>query len=91
MRSDPRVSGGVTLMEIGCKYNSRNFLGFIATGGGGSTESGDPSLSSSPDIYSNVSVRPVVRPHLLDRYFNPCNKMYNHNRMRKSDLALDKY
>ena len=91
MRSDPRVSGGVTLMEIGCKYNSRNFLGFIATGGGGSTEPGDPCLSCFPEFFSNVSVHPVVRPHLLGRYLNACNAIENHNRMRHSDLALEKY
>ena len=24
-------------------------------------------------------------------YFNSCNEIYNHNRMHKSDLVLDKY
>ena len=65
-------------------------LGFIATEGSGSTEPGDPYLSRFPAIYSNVSVRPVVRTHLLGRYFNACNAIENHNRMRQSDLSLDK-
>ena len=30
----------------------------------------DRYLSRFPDIYSNVSVLSVVRPHLLGRYFN---------------------
>ena len=66
-------------------------LVFIATEGDGSTEPGNPYLSCFPDIYSNVSVRPVFCPHLLGRYFNAYNAIENHNRMRKSDIALDKY
>ena len=34
---------------------------------------------------------PVVCPHLIGRYFNACNAIYNHNRMRHSDTALEKY
>ena len=30
-------------------------------------------------------------PYLLGRYFNACNVIDNHNRIRRSDLALDKY
>ena len=56
-----------------------------------STEPGDPHLSNLPEIYPNISVNPVVRTHLIGRYFNACNALYNHNRMRKSDIALDKY
>ena len=81
MRIIPRVPGGRTLMAIGYKYNSRKVLGFIATEGGGSTEPGDPYLSHFPDIYSNVSVRPVVHPHLMGMYFNVYNAMDNHNMM----------
>ena len=69
----------------------RKVLGFIGTEGYGSTEPGDTYLSRFPDIYYNVSVCPVVRPHLLGRYFNVCNSIYNHNRMRQSDIVLDKY
>ena len=34
---------------------------------------------------------PFFCPHLLGRYFNACNSIDNHNRMRQSDLSLDKY
>ena len=69
-------------MDIGYKYNYRRVLVFIATEGSGSNEPGVPYLSSFSDIYYNVSVCPVVRPHLLGRYFNACNSIYNHNRIR---------
>ena len=59
--------------------------------GGGSTEPGDPYLSRLPDIYSNVSLRPVACPHFLGRYSNACNAIDNHSILLKSDLALDKY
>ena len=73
MKSTPRVPGGRALLDIGYNYNSRKFLGFIATGGAGSNEPGDPYLSHLPDIYSNVYVRPIFRLHFLCRYFNACN------------------
>ena len=66
-------------------------LGFIATEGAGSTEPGDPYLSRFPHIYSNVSVFPVVHTHLPGKYFNACNAIYNHNRIRQSDISLEKY
>ena len=78
-------------MDIGYKYNSRKFLGFIAIERALSTEPGDPYLSRFPDIYSNFSVRLVVCPHLLVRYFYAYNSIDNHNRMSQSDLAIDKY
>ena len=81
----------VSRCDIGYKYNFRKVLGFIATGGSGSTEPGDPYLSCFPDIYYNVSVCPVVRHHFIGRYFNDCNAIENHNRMQHSDLSLDKY
>ena len=90
MKSTPRFPGEQPLLAIGYKYSSMNPLWFIATEGGGSNDPGDPYLSRFPDIYSNVSVFPVVLPHLLGSYLNACNAIYNHNRIRKSDLALDK-
>ena len=65
--------------------------GLLTPGLLGSTEQGDTYLSRFSEIYSNVSVRPVVRPHLLGRYLNACNTIDNHNRMRQSDLSLEKY
>ena len=90
LKSTPRFTGEIPLLAIGYKYNYRKVLVFISTEGAGSNEPGDPYLSRFPDIYSNVSVRPVVSPHLLGRYFNSCNAIYNHNRMQKSDILLEK-
>ena len=77
----PKVPGGRPLMAIGYKCNSRKVLGYIATKGGVSTESGDPYSSHFPKIYYNVSVIPVVCPHVIVRYFNDCNSIDNHNMM----------
>ena len=66
-------------------------LVFIDNEGGGSTEPGDAYLSRLPDIYSNISVLPVVHLHLLGIYLNAYNSIYNCNSMQQSDLALDKY
>ena len=70
---NPRVLGDIPLMAIGYKYNSRKIIGFIATEGDGITEPVDPYLSCFPGIYSDVSVVPVVFPHVLGRYLNTCN------------------
>ena len=86
-----RVTGDRPLMAIWYKYNSRKILGFIVTEGAVITEPGDPYLSHLPSIYSNVSVHPNVCPHLLVRYFNACNEIDKHNKMQKSELALEKY
>ena len=91
LKSTPIFPGETPLLAIGYRYNSRKFLWFIDTEGYGSTEPGDPHLSRFPNIYFNVSVRLVVPPHLLGRYFNACNAIDNHNRMRQSDLSLEKY
>ena len=82
MKSTLIVTGGRPLIYIGYEYNSRKVLCFIATEGAGSTEPGDPYLYNSPGIYSNVSVPPVVRPHLICRNFNVCNTIDNNKRMR---------
>ena len=91
LKSTPIFPGERPLVAIGYKYSSRKVRGFIATEGSGSTEPGDLYLSRFPEIYLNVSVQPVVRPHLLGRYFNACNAIDNHNRMWQSDLFLNKY
>ena len=88
MKITPRVPGGISLLEIGYKYNYRKVLGFIATEGYVSPEPGNPYLSSFPVIYSNVYVCLVVRLHLIVRYFNACDAIENNNRMRQSDLEL---
>ena len=91
MNGTPIVPGGRPLISIGYKYNSRKALGFISTEGDGSTEPGYPYLSRFPDIYSNISVRPVSPPNLIGRYSGACNERKNHNRMRQYGLTLDKY
>ena len=82
MESTTRFPGCRQLMTIGYNYNSRKVLWFIDTEGAGSTEPGDHYLSLFLDMYSHVSVCLVVRPHLLDRYFNACNAIDNHNMIR---------
>ena len=69
-------------MAIEYKYSHMKVLVFIATGRDVSNEPGVPYLSCFPDIYSNVSVRPVVYPHLLGMYLNGCNLIDNQNSMR---------
>ena len=91
LKSTQRFPGETPLLAIGYKYISRKVLGFISTRGAVSTEPGDPYLSRFPDIYSNISVNPVVRPHLLGKHFNAYNSIDNHNRMRKSGILLKKY
>ena len=59
LKITPRFPDERPLLAIGYKYNSRKFLGFIATEGAGSTEPSYPYLSCFPDIYYNVSIRPV--------------------------------
>ena len=88
LKSTPIFPSESPPLAIGCKYNYRKVLGFIATEGSGSTEPGDPYLSRFPDIYSNVSVCPVFCPHLLGRYFNACNEIDNHNRTHQYDILL---
>ena len=91
MKITPIFPDKIPLLDIGYKYHSIKVLGFIATDGDGNNEPGDPYLSCFPDIYSNVYVCPVFCPHLLGRYFNAYNAIYNHIRMQQSDLVLDKY
>ena len=86
----PRIPGDRHPMSIGYKYKYRSFLGFIANEGYGSTKPGYPYLSRFPKICYNVSIFPVVLTNLLGRYFNACAVIVNHDRMRQSDLALDK-
>ena len=91
LKITPRVPGDSSFTAMRYKYNYRNFLGFIVTEGDGSTEPCDPYLSCFPDIFSNASVHTAVLPHLIGRYFNACNLIENHNRIRQYELALNKY
>ena len=91
LKSTTRVTGGIPLLELGYKYNYRKVLGFIATEGSRSTKPGDSYLSCFLEMYPNVSIRPVVLPQFLGRYFNDFNAIDNKNRMQNYDLALEKY
>ena len=82
MKITPIFLVGRSLIYIGYKYNFRKVLGFITTEGGGITEPGDTYLSHFPYMYSNVSVPPVIFPHLIVRYFN------DYNEMSKYDMAV---
>ena len=51
MRSTPKVPGGISLLEIGYKYNYKKVLRLVATKRDRSNEQGDPYLSRFPEIY----------------------------------------
>ena len=38
-----------------------------------------------------MTIHSLIFPRLLGRYFNACNAIENHNRMRQSDIAQEKY
>ena len=90
MNINPRFPGGIPLLSICYKYKSRKVLAFIANEGAGITKPGDPYLYFFPENNSNVSVCPVIHPHLLGRYFNACYAIENHNKMWQYDLVLEK-
>ena len=48
-------------------------------------------LSCYPSNYSNVSIHPVLCNQLIGSYFSSYNAIENQNRMRQSDIALEKY
>ena len=73
IKINTRVTGDRPLMALVYKYNYRKVIGFIATEGSVITELVHLYLSRFPEIYSNISVRPVFHPHLLGRYLNDCN------------------
>ena len=88
MKSTQYCIGGIPLMAIGYKFDSRKVLGFVATERDVSTESGDPCLYRFPDMYYNVSIRPVVCTNFLGRYYNAYNAIDKQNGMPHSDISL---
>ena len=44
-----------------------------------------------PLHFLNVYVHPVVRPPFRGVYFYSCNISYGYNRMRQSNLVIEKY
>ena len=76
------------LIAIGYKYNSRKVLSFVATSGAESTTLGIPYLLKYPEQFSNVSILPVARPHLMSIFFGLVNELDSHNKSLQSDIAL---
>ena len=57
-------------------------------------ESTEPSVTylyHYPDDYSNFYITHVIFTSAIGKCFSACNAIDNHNRMRQSDIALDKY
>ena len=57
----------------------------------GSTEPSVTYLYHYPDDYSNFYITHVIFTSAIGKCFSACNAIDNHNRMRQSDIALDKY
>ena len=68
-----RVTVDKETMYIGYRYIYQKVFGSIVTEGGGSTEPGVPYLYNYPGIFSRVYIYPVLRPHVIGRYFIACN------------------
>ena len=90
MKSAPIFPGDRTLMDIEYKYRSHKILGFISMQVVESTLPDIPYLYCYPANYYNVSICPFLST-LVIGYVSECNEIKNHNRMRQSDPALDKY
>ena len=91
LRSKPMVTGEMTLIAIGYKYNSRKVILVVATEGTGSTTLGIPYLSKYPDQFYNASICPVASPHIMYKFFGSVNGVESHNKSRQSDIALEKF
>ena len=89
------VLGGVApnnapLVVVGCKYNKKKVILFVATKRDFSTRTGKPYEMKFTDTDGNVCVRKVERPNLCGIYFGRSNILDTHNQMRQSELALKK-
>ena len=87
LRSKPMVPGVRPLIAIGYKHNARKVLYFIVTDNAGSTKTGISYLSKYPDQFTNVSIRPVARPLVIQKK-SAVNEVDSHNKSRQSDLEL---
>ena len=81
MKIDPIFPGHRPIMAIIYKYRSQKVPGFIAMEGVQSTVPGVPYLSSYPGNYSNVSIHPIICPHIIYRHLIAFNAIYNFNGM----------
>ena len=50
-----------------------------------------PNLLTFPDQFSNVSICPVARPHIMSKFFGLVNEVESHNKSRQSDIVMDKF
>ena len=75
LRSKTMVPGVRPLLAIGYKYHYWQVLSFIATEGKGSTKAVIKYLPKYPDQFSNVSVHPVARPHIMAKFFKSVNEI----------------
>ena len=84
LRIKPMVPGDRPLIAIGYKYNAQKVLYFIVTDNAGSTLASLPYLSKYPEQFTNVAIRPVALPLVV-------NEVDSHKKSRQSDLALEKF
>ena len=63
-------------------------MGYIVTGGGGSTDTGDTYSSDFHDNHYNVSIWIVVFPRIIGSYINAWNMIDSHNKMHPYYLGL---
>ena len=88
LNSKTVVPGDRPILTIGCKFNYREVLSFIATERGGSTKYGIPHLSKFNDQFDNASTLPVYCHQIMSKYVNEID---SHNKYRQSDLCLENY
>ena len=91
MNIAPKFHGDRPLIAIEYNYRLQEIQGFINEEGYGRTVPGFPYLSSYSINCSNVSINPIIYPHVVCRQLSSFNVIYKHNRMWKCDLALEKY
>ena len=91
MKNELKIPGDKPIMAIIYKYRSQKVPGFIDTEETIITETCVTYLYCYPKNDSNVSICPVLLPHIIFRYLIACNKIDNPNRMWHSNPALYKY
>ena len=85
------VPGYILLIYIGYKYTMQKILSFVASEDGGITNYGITYLSKYPYPFSNVAIRRVDNPLVMNKLFGFGNYVEPHNKSRQSDLVMEKY
>ena len=83
MNITKQVTDNISLINLGYKYKSQKFLGFISDDGVLRTVAVDPCMSKFPDTYSSVSIIPSVFTRVISGYFETCSVIDNPNKIRK--------